>query len=422
MARPVLALVCLTSLCCAVQCRRAQPADDGSLAAGSSGDGGGGGGGSATAAARPSKRGVGWALTVPQAEVLGTLRWWYDWGTDIGDAHGTAASARAGIEFVPMQWGRWGIEQLAQVLQPRSRVILGFNEPNHRMQAALSPQEAAALWPQVQAVADQLGLRLGSPAAAPCGAKCVEPDPFKWWDAFFEACQGCRVDFLATHYYACNPEWLKSYLQQCRKYGRPVWLTEFACPNPGGPDVTSWRYMAQVLPLLDRDPWVERYAWFALETDGWLGTSNSLMNVSSNTLTDLGIIYISPPTAHPTAALNTTGSSGGGGGGSAGGGGGSGDASAAGVSEAPSGGGSGWAGEDAGVTAAGAAGGAWSERCEACIAHVRHGAPLAALPPQQRRYCSHSCGFWAEPVPRVRHGTGRIAKRSRSGAAASAGV
>lgn len=26
--------------------------------------------------------------------------------------------------------------------------------------------------------------------------------------------------------------------------------------------------------MLDRDGWVERYAWFALQTDGWLGERN----------------------------------------------------------------------------------------------------------------------------------------------------
>ncbi len=41
------------------------------------------------------------------------------------------------------------------------------------------------LWPYLEAVADKLGLRLGAPAASPCGADCVQPDPFRWWDEFF---------------------------------------------------------------------------------------------------------------------------------------------------------------------------------------------------------------------------------------------
>lgn len=31
------------------------------------------------------------------------------------------------------------------------------------------------------------------------------------------SCHGCRVDFMTAHYYACNPGWLRAYLQQHRK-------------------------------------------------------------------------------------------------------------------------------------------------------------------------------------------------------------
>ena len=48
------------------------------------------------------------------------------------------------------------------------------------------------LWPQLQAVADELGMRLGSPAAAPCGEQCLEPNPFVWLDEFFERCVGAH--------------------------------------------------------------------------------------------------------------------------------------------------------------------------------------------------------------------------------------
>ena len=41
------------------------------------------------------------------------------------------------------QWSKWGIEDLEAYIQPGSRALLGFNEPNHRLQAALTPREAA---------------------------------------------------------------------------------------------------------------------------------------------------------------------------------------------------------------------------------------------------------------------------------------
>ena len=121
-----------------------------------------------------------------------------------------------------MQWGRWGVEALGDLVPAGSTHLLGFNEPNHQQQANLQPEEAAALWPQLQQVwplpgstllrpqgrgavqaADKHGLLLGTPAAAPCGAACVLPDPFLWWDRFFTACGGCRFDFLVRT--ACCP-------------------------------------------------------------------------------------------------------------------------------------------------------------------------------------------------------------------------
>lgn len=46
---------------------------------------------------------------------------------------GEVATA-AGMEFVPMQWGRWGIQTLDRqlgLMSPRPAVLLGFNEPTH---------------------------------------------------------------------------------------------------------------------------------------------------------------------------------------------------------------------------------------------------------------------------------------------------
>ena len=68
-------------------------------------------------------------------------------------------------------------------------------------------------------MADAMGLRTGSPSAAGCGSGCVGQyySPFTWWDAFFKACQWCRVDFMATHIYQCDLEGVKAHLKQLRK-------------------------------------------------------------------------------------------------------------------------------------------------------------------------------------------------------------
>ena len=68
---------------------------------------------------------------------------------------------------------------------PKGALFLSFFSCSGTgVRSACSPRPQA-LWPRLQAAADALGVRLGSPAAAPCGAECLEPDPFQWWDRFF---------------------------------------------------------------------------------------------------------------------------------------------------------------------------------------------------------------------------------------------
>lgn len=51
------------------------------------------------------------------------------------------------------QWAQWGIDTLGQDLPRDARTLLGPNEPNHHLQANLTPEAAAALWPELQKVA-----------------------------------------------------------------------------------------------------------------------------------------------------------------------------------------------------------------------------------------------------------------------------
>ena len=79
-----------------------------------------------------------------------------------------------------MQWGKWGLENLIKEINPDAAHLLGMNEPGHQQQSNLEPAEAAALWPQMEKVAHSMGLRLGTPSPAPCGAYCVRRNPFQW--------------------------------------------------------------------------------------------------------------------------------------------------------------------------------------------------------------------------------------------------
>ncbi|KAK9826885.1 hypothetical protein WJX81_004434 [Elliptochloris bilobata] len=198
-----------------------------------------------------------------------------------------------------MQWSQWSLDTLSQDLPPEAHSLLGPNEPNHHLQADLTPEVAARLWPALQKAADEHSLRLGSPAASPCGADCVLADPFEWLDRFFKACVGCRIDFIASHYYSCSAPYLALYVAELARYGRPVWLTELACPlgPSAGGEATQAAYMAAALDVLDKEPVVERYAWFAPRTYDcdWIGPGASLLQAGQPALTQLGALYIGAP-------------------------------------------------------------------------------------------------------------------------------
>lgn len=123
---------------------------------------------------------LGWDFQVVEdLQALPAIRWWYDWGPSSNQAALKFAQEH-NIEFVPMQWGKWGIEDLIKVIDPQAKHLLGMNEPGHQQQSNLEPAEAAALWPVMEQVADSLRLRLGTPSPAPCGAQCVRSNPFQW--------------------------------------------------------------------------------------------------------------------------------------------------------------------------------------------------------------------------------------------------
>ena len=141
-----------------------------------------------------SKRGTGWGFgRLDDLAALQDLTFFYNWGSGISGQL-EAQALKQGTEFVPMQWSRWNIEHLDQLIYKDAEALLGFNEPNHRQQANLQPREAAEFWPHLESVARERGLRLGAPAAAPCGADCVRYSPFSWWDEFFGNCTGRLLD------------------------------------------------------------------------------------------------------------------------------------------------------------------------------------------------------------------------------------
>lgn len=247
------------------------------------------------------KRGIA-ADAAPSAAFAPTgtsgISWWYNWST----AH---TGGDPSIEFVPMIWGA---ASLGATLPAGSRNLLGFNEPNFKSQANLTPTQAATDWPQVQAkAAPSTGIAVVGPAVNFCGSAsnssgCSDPtvtDPYAYLKDFFAACQGCKVDYVAVHWYNCDLPSLKAYLegntdaggglQGFVQFGKPIWLTEFACD--GSHSVAQQKaYMQAAVPYLESNPHVVRYAWFSASP-----IPNALLTNSDGSLNDLGSTYVALP-------------------------------------------------------------------------------------------------------------------------------
>jgi hypothetical protein len=228
----------------------------------------------------------------PQKLVALGASWAYDWSARIQPAN-------IGIQWVPMIWSAGYVTQqnIANLQQAKAdgsaRYLLGFNEPDNKSQADISPKHAAGLWPQLQ----QTGLMLGSPAPeTPTDGWLSQ---FMWYVHKWHL----RVNFIALHYYLdfTNPDSVAvmraQLIQVHDTYHRPIWITEL-----GALDIRQWGqrmlhrpsavraqvYMRRVFAMLNALPFVQRYAWFTDSCANQSGCRYSSLFTMSGALTAEG--------------------------------------------------------------------------------------------------------------------------------------
>jgi Glycosyl hydrolase catalytic core len=223
---------------------------------------------SGTAATAPDKKGVSaWVFSgVDSALRKSGATWYFTWASD----HPGITSPR-GVHFVPMIWGA-GSVTAATLRQARreGHYLLGFNEPDNSGQANMTVAQALSLWPKLMATK----MVLGSPAVATDAAT-----PGGWLDRFMRGARArhYRVNFIAVHWYGGNFSTtaavgeLQSYLRAIHdRYKLPIWLTEFALINFATSPATfptpdqQAAFLTAATRMLQRLPYVQRYAWFAL--------------------------------------------------------------------------------------------------------------------------------------------------------------
>ena len=195
------------------------------------------------------------------------VRWWYNWAYQPDSELSPGTYESLGVEYVPMIWGgSFEVDAATAGIPEGATTLLGFNEPNFGEQSNLSAAQAAALWPEVEQIADARGLLLVSPAVNYCGGDCQDTDPFNYLDEFFAACDGCRVDRVAFHVYVgCHPpgenqaQWLIDHVEIYKdRFSQPLWLTEFACTDAANFD-EQIAFLEDAVAYLEADPRIERY-------------------------------------------------------------------------------------------------------------------------------------------------------------------
>jgi hypothetical protein len=253
-------------------------------------------------AQKSMKRGLAYGHHVPadfQALSKG-VSWWYNW------YHQPEASVfnvyeQYDLDYVPMAWtSNFDKTAMRNFLldHPNVKYILGWNEPNFADQANLTPSQAAAHWPDIEALADEFDLKIVGPAVNYCG-NCVSEndvtygDPVKYLDDFFAACPDCRVDYIAIHSYMGNVSALQWYIGLFKKYGKPIWLTEFANWEDSPTLQQQKDFLVGAVDYLENDADVFRYAWFTGRFTGapYIG----ILDSGPGALTELGNIYVNMP-------------------------------------------------------------------------------------------------------------------------------
>lgn len=211
------------------------------------------------------KKGIGLA-DLNAAETINALNvaWYYTWSPN--PIKGVALE-----KFVPMLRSRGGRLLNEQInsfhKQKKIPILLVLNEPNTKEGDNMSAEEVIRSWPEISSLADKI--------STPAAAGILNP----WLNKFYRMAKdrNYKMDFIAIHQYS-SPDaklFLDKIDQVYEKYHLPIWITEFAvadfsaskkhCKSACENKYTEQQvlaFMKEVLPELEKRPYVIRYAWF----------------------------------------------------------------------------------------------------------------------------------------------------------------
>jgi hypothetical protein len=228
------------------------------------------------------------------------IGWWYNWFGKVSKYSDWTTPENMALlngdtnrNFVPMIKERSSLEQdYLDGIYEGSPYLMGFNEP-YGPKINMTPREVAEKWHIVEAKARSLhestgiAVKLVSPVVAP------KSEGMNWVDEFLPLMQHHSVefDYLNVHYYTCKPLRLKRELDDLfERFQKPIWLTEFNCGDGpvNAPAADHKVYMKATLAMLEKHPYVVRYAWMSSDAPV---KGASLVDEDNTRLTDLGHYY-----------------------------------------------------------------------------------------------------------------------------------
>lgn len=197
------------------------------------------------------------------------VTWFYNWAQAPGAGVDNEVIDNDTWDFCPMAWNsNWSEQRVRDYVaaHPQTKYFLGYNEPNFKDQAYMTPEQAAADWPRVQAICKELGLKVVSPAVNN-SAWAEWSDPVKWMREFIKLVGIDAVDYIAFHAYGGMNNITDTATRLWNEFQKPLWLTEF-CLWPGGAGAVSVSPEAQMSAMVSMVKWCEqtdyiyRYSWF----------------------------------------------------------------------------------------------------------------------------------------------------------------
>ncbi|MGL4514419.1 MAG: glycosyl hydrolase [Lacipirellulaceae bacterium] len=214
---------------------------------------------------------------IPLANAVNS-RWYYDWGNN---PPADVLNGSFNGKYTPMIWSsNAGTIQtrIDNILGYASTLgvdhVMGFNEPDRADQANMSVADAVALWDVMDHQFASAGIKLVSPQLGDdTGGRA-------WMDDFMAQANtlNLTIDAVGMHWYGSvsptNPvasanAFLGRVDHWHTRYGKPIWISEFAGMDWGADDITSpaliaanEAFLSVVIPGLESRSHVERYSWW----------------------------------------------------------------------------------------------------------------------------------------------------------------